>query len=81
MKNLAGNLWQGFLLNLLLTFRVFLTILTSWCGHLAQSVEHLTFNQRVTGSSPVVPTIPIKEFEHFISKGETKKSPISHQED
>lgn len=25
-------------------------------GHLAQSVEHLTFNQRVTGSSPVVPT-------------------------
>jgi hypothetical protein len=27
-------------------------------GRLAQSVEHLTFNQRVTGSNPVAPTIP-----------------------
>lgn len=25
-------------------------------GHLAQLVEHLTFNQVVTGSNPVVPT-------------------------
>lgn len=25
-------------------------------GHLAQSVEHLTFNQRVAGSNPAMPT-------------------------
>ena len=28
-----------------------------WCGHVAQLVEHLTFNQTVTGSDPVVLTI------------------------
>ena len=33
------------------------------CGPLAQMVEHLTFNQGVTGSSPVRPTIKKQECE------------------
>ena len=32
-------------------------IKTKWCGGLAQLGEHLPYKQRVTGSSPVVPTI------------------------
>ncbi len=34
-------------------------------GRVAQSVEHLTFNQVVTGSNPVAPTTPHKGFQVF----------------
>ena len=33
-----------------------------WCGSIAQLGEHLPYKQRVTGSSPVVPTILARQF-------------------
>ena len=33
---------------------------TVWYGSIAQLGEHLPYKQRVTGSSPVVPTIVVR---------------------
>ncbi len=47
-------------------------------GRVAQSVEHLTFNQAVTGSIPVAPTRVFKVLEHHpirLNCMPTKKDP------